>query len=332
MDEAKVSSVDDMMAAADARLNAPIEPITTKVMPAGRGADPAPEDQPEPDDGDPGDETGGAPAADPEPEPESSMDVDGERLTTAQVRQYKRDAARVKEADEARRAAQYLLQHPEEYARVRREHGLEAPPSQERQPAPAATGPDPVDDPRGWKYERFNQYVAYLQQNGRTATHEVITAQVEQDHVHARTDRMHQVLLEERAQRAKDAEQVERDRAQWRQDQEAAQIARALTPLFTKYPQAATPQGQEEVEALIIRAVHLGNPVDYEAIVRRVHDRSISAVRDWSQKKRAMAGATGVAAGRGGNAQGSRAKLKDRLPADLSSLSEYAERASRGEV
>lgn len=324
MDENNVQSSDDILAAADARLNAPIEPITKKVVETGRSADPDPE------------ESEGEPSEDGEPEPEaeeeSSLEVDGEKLSTSQVRQLKKDAARAKDLDETRRAAEYLLQHPEEYARVRRQHGLD--PEPEAKTSPPPTGPDPVDDGDRWKYLRFNQYVAYLQQHGQSATPEAITAQVEQDHVTARTNRMHEILLEERADRKRQAAETEKQQAVWRQEQEANSIARTLTPLFTKYPEAATPDGQEEVEARIIRAVHLNQTVDYEAIVKAVHVRNggaaQAAVKKWVTQKKAMAAGGGSI--RGGSAQGARPKLKDSMPADISSIAEYAERASRGEV
>lgn len=326
MDESKVQSSDDILAAADARLNAPIEPITKKVVEAGRVADPDPE-EPE---GEPSEE--GEP--EPEAEEESSLEVDGEKLSASQVRQLKKDAARAKDLDETRRAAEYLLQHPEEYARVRRQHGLEPDPATQPVKSATPTGPDPVDDGDRWKYLRFNQYVAYLQQHGQNATPEAITAQVEQDHMTARTNRMHEILLEERADRKRQAAETEKQQAVWRQEQEANSIARTLTPLFTKYPEAATPDGQEEVEARIIRAVHLNQEVDYEKIVKAVHVRNggaaQAAVKKWVANKKSMAAGGGSI--RGGSAQGARPKLKDSMPADISSIAEYAERASRGEV
>lgn len=333
MDEKNVNSFDDLLAAADAKLNAPIEPIT-KPATSVTGRQAAPEDNPADDErhdeGDPGDEDNGGGQ---DPEPEASFDVDGEKLTTAEIRQLKRDAQRVKEADEAQRAAQYLLRHPEEYERVRRENGL-AP----RTPAPApevkpqSTGPDPVEDVNGWKYARFNQYIEYLQQRGQTATVEAIQAQVEIDHDKARTNRLMETIAEERAERKKDAERREQEQAAWRLDQEAAQIARTLNPLFQKYPKAAGPEGQEEVEARIIRAVHLGQPVDYEKIVKAVHERNGGVIRKYVEDKRAMAGGAGPAVARGGSARGARPKLQDTLPADFSSISRYAEMKERGET
>jgi hypothetical protein len=324
MDETKVASSDDILMAADERLHAPIEPITKKISPAARSApaesETVTEDEPgESEEGKEGDE------------PEASYEIDGERLTASQIREARQHATRVREAEDAIRTSQYLLQHPEEYERVRREHGLApatAPAPTER---PANRGPDPVEDPNGWKYARFNQYIAALQQRGQTATAEAITAQVEQDHVHARTDRMHEQLMEERQQRARDRQEQEKAQAQWRQDQEAQQIDRTLTPLFKKYPAAATQKGQELVEALIVRAIHLGRPFDYESIVREVSETRKGIIREYSQAKKAMASGTSVASGRGGSAQGTRAKLADTMPADVSSISEYAERRSRGE-
>lgn len=326
MDESKVNSFDDMMSVADAKLNAPIEPITRKVVPESRRSEPereAPEDNPrdeerkEPGDG--------------EPEAEPEFEVDEQRYTRAQIRELNAKAAKVAEADQIRRTAEYLLQHPEEYARVRREQGLEREP--EAKPEPKVNrGPDPVDDVNGWKYARFNQYVDYLRQRNQTATADQITAQVEQDHTHARTERMHEILLEERAERKAQQQKTEKEQAQWRQDQEAVGIARVLTPLFNKYPEAATAQGQKMVEALIIRAVHLGEGVDYEGIVKDVQQQRRAILREYSQDKRAMANGTAPASGRGGTARGSRAKLADSLPADFSSLSKYAEMRERGEI
>lgn len=321
MEPTEVQSADDILAAADSRLNAPVEPTIEPATKKGaRSETPPPADS----------ET--APAnEETETTDEQSFEVDGESLTPTQIREMKQVAARVKDADKAREAAEYLLQHPEEYKRVRRQRGLASQPEPEREAPPQNTGPDPVEDARGWKYERFNQYVDWLQQNGRTATPAQITAQVEQDLVAARTERMHEVLLEERKERAAEKESNAKAQAQWRQEQESAQIARTLTPLFKQYPEAATTAGQEEVEARIIRCVHMGLPVDYEKIVRTVHERSIGAVREWAGKKRAMSAATGPASGRGGSAQGTKTKLVDSLPADVSSITEYAERASRGE-
>lgn len=324
MEPTTVQSTDDILSAADARLNAP-EPE----KPAKSTGDPVePPSEHSGSDGEDGGESeaGGTPPA------ESTLEVDGEHLTPSQIRVMKRDAARVKEAEKAQRAAQYLLQHPEEYERVRRESGMAPATPPEPKAAPVATGPDPIDDPRGWKYVRFGQYVDYLNQRGQTATHQDITNQVEQDHVQARTERMHEVLLEERATRKRENADREQQQAAWRQDQEANQIAKTLTPLFEKYPQAASLDGQEEVEARIIRAVHLNQPVDYEKIVRSVHERNMGVVKKWAQDKKAMGAGTGAAVARGGSAQGSRQKLKDRMPADISSITEYAERASRGET
>lgn len=329
MDETNVQSTDDILAAADARLNAPIEPITKKVVEPAR-TEAAPE-EPETEE-----ESTEEDEPEPETEEESSLEVDGERLTSSQIRQLKKDATRAKDLDETRRAAEYLLQHPEEYARVRREHGLEPAPAPEPAKPTAPAGPDPVDDGDRWKYLRFNQYVAYLQQHGQTATPEAIAAQVEKDHSEARTNRMHEILLEERAERKKQAAETERQQAGWRQEQEAHAIARTLTPLFQKYPEAATPDGQEEVEARIIRAVHLGHAVDYEAIVKAVHTRNggaaQTAVKKWVSQKKAMAAGAGPAVARGGSAQGSKAKLRDTMPADISSISAYAEMKDRGEA
>ncbi len=326
MEPTEVQSTDDILAAADSRLNAPIEPITKKVVPEARAQDPEPEAALIDSDSDEDPNAGG------DPEPEAGVEVDGERLTASEVRQLKRDAARVKEADEARQAAQYLLQHPEEYERVRREHGLAPATPPKPEPKPEDHGPDPVDDARGWKYERFNQYVNYLASRGETATTQAIMQQVERDHDTAQTKRLHEILLEERAERQEDAKRREQEQAQWRQNQEAATIARTLTPLFQKYPQAATADGQEEVEARIIRAVHLGQPVNYEQIVKTVHERNRGVIKNWADNKKVMAGGAGPAVARGGSAQGSRTKLRDKLPADISSIALYAEMAERGET
>lgn len=324
MDADKVASADDILAAADSRLHAAIEPVT-KPKPGGASRS-EPSESESVQEGEP--EEGDDAAADEEP----SIEVDGERLTASQIRQGRAVQARIEEAEQAIRTSQYLLQHPEEYERVRREHGLVPAPAATPNPAPVNRGPDPVDDPDRWKYGRFNQYVAALQQKGMTATHQEITAQVEQDHVHARTNRMHEQLLEERQERQKDKERREAEQAQWRQDQEAAQIDRTLTPLFKKYPEAATKEGQKMVEALIVRAIHLGESFDYDAVVRSVHEQNKGVIRDYSLRKKAMAAGAGAASGRGGSAQGTRAKLSDTLPADVSSISEYAERRSRGET
>lgn len=322
MDADKVASADDILAAADARLNAPTEP-TAKSKAAGIPRSERSESE-SVTEGEP--EEGEEETTDEEP----SIEVDGERLTASQVREARSTTARIREAEEAIRTSQYLLQHPEEYERVRREHGLAPAPTPP--PAPVNRGPDPVDNPDTWKYARFNQYLDALRQRGQTATTEAIMSQVEQDHVHARTNRMHEQLMEERQERQKDRERQVQQQAQWRQDQEAAQIDKTLTPLFKKYPEAATPKGQEMVEALIVRAIHLGRAFDYESIVKGVHEQNRGVIRDYSQKKKAMAAGTAVAAGRGGSAQGTRAKLYDTLPADVSSISEYAERRSRGEA
>lgn len=333
MDAKGVNSTDDLMAAADAQLHAPIEPITKKVAPvlpreelsseAESTSDPRSEEAAESVDG-------GERA---ESSARSAFEVDGESFTPEQIRQMKKDAQLVKDADQARKAAEYLLQHPEEYERVRRERGMQSPESAPKPPEQPATpkGPDPVDQPQAWKYARFEQYVRELNRQGKQATSEQIAEAVEQDHVHARTDRMHEILVEERHQRAEEAKRVDKERAQWREEQEAASIARQLGPLFQKYPEAATAAGQEEVEARILRAVHLGQPVDYERIVQTVHNRSMDAVKSYSQRKRAMGESMAPASGRGGAAQGSRPKLSERLPADVSSIMEYASRAERGE-
>lgn len=332
MDADKVESSDDILAAADARLHAPVEPVTAKVT-KGERREPLPAPQPEPE----------RPSEEPEREeptgagqPESELadepflEVDGDRLTPAQVRQMKRDSARVADAEKAQRAARYLLENPQEYARIRREQGLETAPEPKPEPHRPA-GPDPVDDPRGWKYDRFQLYVNYLSSKGQTAAPHEITQAVEADFREARAERVHEILLEERQERLQREKENEKRQAEWRQEQEVAQITRILNPLFKKYPEAASDQGQKDVEAHILRAVHLGEPVDYEGIVKMVHERSMGAVKEWTQRKRAIATGARAAAGGGGSAQGTRQKLVDRLPADISSITEGAERLSRGE-
>lgn len=330
MEPTEVVSVDDILAAADTKLNAPAEKPVAKPQ---ASPDPDPEPEPSAPDGEPAGEKAppeGEEPEDGEPAGEPSIDVDGEKLTPQQIRQLRADAQMGKQQEQDRLAAQYLIDHPEEYERLQRERGARPraeKPAEPQQPA----GPNPLDNPQGWKYDRFNQYVAYLSSQGKTATPDAIAAQVELDHVAARTEQMHADMMADRASRAEERAQVERNQAQWRQDQEANQIAQQLRPLFAKYPNAATPEGQKDVEAHIIRAIHLGEPVNYEAIVKRVHGSSAAAVKTWADKKKAMAAGTGVASGRGGSAQGSRQKLVDRLPADVSSIMEYAERAGRGE-
>lgn len=328
MDADKVQSADDILAAADARLNAPAEPA-------------APATPPPSGDGDPGDEDAGRGSRDvaPDGEPsgrreEPTFEVDGERFTASQIRQMRTNSQRVSEAERATEAARYLLQNPQEYERVRRENGL-ASPANASPAAPEPTrpaGPDPLNNAEAWKLARYHQYVDHLARNGQSATPQQIMAAVEADHREARNDRLVEMINEDRQARERQAQETERQQAQWRQDQEAVQIARTLGPLFERYPEAATPHGQEEVEARIIRAVHLGQPVDYEGIVRGVHDRGRATIKDYTQRKQNLATGTGPAVNRGGSAQGTRQKLQDKLPADVSSLSLYAEMKERGEA
>lgn len=334
MEPTEVTDFGDISAAADARLHAPpAEPTTTAT----------PDTQPEtpeagPDDG--GEQ--GAPA--PGPDDEGSPEPDGEKpLTAAEVRELraqaesgKAAAAKASKAEKDALALQYLLEHPEEYENLQAARGVK-PKVAAAAAEPAAVsvfagGPDPIEAELSWKAERFQAYVDHLRKNGKTAAVEDIQDQVEVDHGKATNIRLKELVLEERKERELDRAETAKKQEAWRNEQEASAIARTLTPLFKKYPQAASPDGQEDVHAAIISAIHQGKPVDYEAIVKRVHGRSAGNVKTWIDKKKAMASATTPASGRGGSAQGSRPKLADRLPADASSFSEYAERRARGEL
>lgn len=329
MDADKTETAGDILAAAEARLQAPDPtPATTSSeqpdtpdegsLPAG------PDDDGEPE----------APATGPDDEGDPTAPDSAPPLTAAELRELRELAAKGKDAEKSAAALKALLENPAELERLRREYGIK-PVEPERAAEPETTtprGPDPVTNEMGWKHERFNAYVKWLADNKKTAPVEKIQAQVEVDFYQARAERLYQMVQEDRTARETErAEAAKRAEAQ-KEQREAQEIARSLVPLFKKYPGAATEAGQQDVEDAIIAAVHRNQPVDYEKIVKRVHDRSQAAVREWTDKKRALAGGAAAASARGGSPQGSRKKLADSMPADVSSISEYAERRSRGEV
>lgn len=328
MDPTKVETADDIVAAADARaaqLENPTEPATSPEQPETPAGDlPAgPEGDGEPE----------APAAGPDDEGAPTTPDSEPQLTTAELRELRTLAAKGKQADKDKATLRFLLENPDQFERLQRESGV-APRAKEtpKPEAQAPSGPDPVRDANGWKYARFEAYVTYLRSKGQTADPSAIQNQVEIDFYQARAERALEMVEEDRKSRETERSENEQKQREWQQQNEARAIGRQLIPLFKKYPQAATPEGQRDVEDAIVASVHRGESLDYEKIVKRVHERGARAVADWTQKKRALAGGTAAASARGGSPQGSRQKLADRLPADISSISEYAERASRGEV
>lgn len=254
---------------------------------------------------------------DPEAEEEAEVELDGEKLTKTELRallaESKARATADKERDRVRLEERLALLEKERAGK------------QEDAPPPLI---NPIDEPHKWAHARENQWERFLQERGQAVDWNQIRSRVMGELQNAQQQ-------EERRRITVMRQEIEQERAAASAEREARTIASQLDPLYRKYPHAATPDGRQEVQARLLLAAKTGGDVNYEAVVKQIHDREASrdmrAVRNYLNKKKVLASATAPAATRVGSAAAPRSKA-DELPATLESLTVLGELAANGKV
>lgn len=313
---------DDIVAAAAAMREAAPEPE----KPA------EPESKPEPEkpaeepavEGEPAEE----PAVEEEPrDAKAQADWDAERAKLlGEVEEKKRDL------DERERLAneriKKLLEDEAEYKKVREELGIKPKAPAEAQPA----GPNPVDDPEGWRIARERQYRAHFRKEGKVLGRDVdpdaLEEVIEQDLLKFQLKETNRRQAELNRQLR---ERDERDQARASEaaaQREAKELEAKLTPLYDQYGIKA--EDHEEIEDAIAGAVRRGREINLEGIVRKIAEREKRTIKKYVDNKKTLAAGSQVARSSGGGQAPTPRSPFEELPASPESILEGARRLREG--
>lgn len=273
------------------------------------------------------------PAADPDDAAKSQV-TDADRALADPLAERQRELdARESAFNERERLAREginrLLADPNEYARARKELGIETPEADD----PRATGPDPFKNPDAWRYQQTLAYQRLAERDGKTWTAPQIREAVERDLGETRAE-----LYANRLDRIERAEQ-ERERqgretvAQHKARMDADAQEKALGPLMTAaWPKGVPSEARENVDAHIALARARGQKPDLAAVVAKVSGLVQSTVKTYIAGKKDLAARTQAAASRGSGETPAPVNPIDRLPATLDSITAIGEMRAGGKI
>lgn len=255
---------------------------------------------------------------------------DGTKVTVQQLQEW-RDAHATKQQHDQwqrerieqetqlkiqREAVQRLLRDPTAYQKMRQEMGL----GQEAKQDVV----DPISQQNEWRYLRANMYRQLAAQKGQEIDERALTDQVERDLdravIRAQQSRIDEIQrsIQENQREAVEAKQ-------------AREIEQKLEPLYKRYPNAATEHGRRLVENELLRREYTGEQLNFEEVVKSIHDISSKMIDTYIKSKRDMAGRTrGVI--RGGGTRDPGKTAIDKLPDDTSAFGEIANLISQGKL
>lgn len=317
-----VTSPTDILAAADTLLNAP--PKEPEAAPAAEPAAPPADVQAEGET-----EPVAAPAAQPEKAPEEAALTDP--LAERQRQLDLKEAAFNERERLAREGVERLLRDPEQYKQARKELGID---DDQPKPSarPAASAPDPIENPDAWRYRRTLVYEQHAERTGADWTPAQIREGVERDLREAR-DAVYIDKLNAVEKRIAQREAQERETlAQTRSRMEQEAVDKAMAPhLAAHFPRGVTPEAREDIDAHLALARAKGGKVDVGAIVAKIAGRTKAVVGGYVQAKRNLAAATGATNSRGAQAVAPSNPI-DNLPADVDSIKKIGELRATGRV
>lgn len=299
---------------------APATPPNDKAAPEDNPADEELEPEPEPETGDdpPKEAAGGTgkiKLADGSEVTQEELTAwrDSHNKSQEKTQQAELTALR-QQTDLQKQQLNYILSNPQQIEKIREQLGM-APAQQ-----PNDGRIDPIARVGDWKYARTQEYL-----NAGWTDAKAIQQNVDKDH----REQTVEAMLAQNAQREQQFQQMQNEQRLQRESQE---ITNRLEPLYKQYPRANTALGRELVNSLLIAQVHAGNSnPDFEAAVKKVHNIQPAVIKDYVDKKKALAKGSGVV-DRGSSRGGVRKTAVDNLPDTVDSLGRFAEMKIAGKV
>lgn len=205
--------------------------------------------------------------------------VTPEQKLAQQMAKFERDRRAFEELQKQHRAGiQEILRDPAKYRELQQAAGINR-------------EPHPVREAQAWVQHRFNQYI----EKG-WKPEEVKREMLLSDLSQAQTVINGRELAELRSQ-------LETQRRDVEDQKHFESVTKELEGLYARpeFVYAATPEGRDQVDALLAQADRDGSDVSLEEIVRKVHEFGARLIQSYTGTKKAQANATRKIMGPGGS-------------------------------